>query len=154
MVYIAFSFIPWILYWILSGFGFSFSVLLAFTASMAILVPQIRRREYYFMDIFSVIYFSIASICTLIFRMNVFVEYSGFIGYLALSLMAVSSIAMKSPFTFRVAKKDWPEAYWREKSFLLINNIISAAWTIIFIANALISLLLGTPYKIILSNAL
>ncbi|MEM4600076.1 MAG: NAD(P)-binding protein, partial [Candidatus Methanomethylicaceae archaeon] len=154
MVYIAFSFIPWILYWILSGFGFSFSVLLAFTASMAILVPQIRRREYYFMDTFSVIYFSIASICTLIFRMNVFVEYSGFIGYLALSLMAVSSIAMKSPFTFRVAKKDWPEAYWREKSFLLINNIISATWTIIFIANALINLLLGTPYKIILSNAL
>ncbi|MEM4676007.1 MAG: NAD(P)/FAD-dependent oxidoreductase [Nitrososphaerota archaeon] len=154
MVYIAFSFIPWILYWILSGFGFSFSVLLAFTASMAILVPQIRRREYYFMDTFSVIYFSIASICTLIFRMNVFVEYSGFIGYLALSLMAVSSIAMKSPFTFRVAKKDWSEAYWREKSFLLINNIISATWTIIFIANALINLLLGTPYKIILSNAL
>ena len=50
MVYIAFSFIPWILYWILSGFGFRFSVLLTLTASIAILVPQIRRREYYLMD--------------------------------------------------------------------------------------------------------
>ena len=50
MVYIAFSFIPWILYWILSGFGFGFSVLLALIASIAILVPQIRRREYYLMD--------------------------------------------------------------------------------------------------------
>ncbi|MEM2718588.1 MAG: hypothetical protein QXJ13_05035 [Candidatus Bathyarchaeia archaeon] len=125
MVYIAFSFIPWILYWILSGFGFRFSVLLTLTASIAILVPQIRRREYYFMDTFSAVYFSIASICTFIFSINVFIEYSGFIGYLTLSLMAVSSIAMKSPFTFRVAKRDWPETYWREKSFLLINNIIS-----------------------------
>ncbi|MBS7625348.1 thiamine pyrophosphate-binding protein, partial [Candidatus Bathyarchaeota archaeon] len=67
--------------------------------------------------------------------------------------MAASSITMKSPFTFKVAKRDWPEAYWREKSFLLINNIISAAWTIIFIANALI-FLLGMPYNIVLSNAL
>ena len=73
MVYIAFSFIPWILYWILSGFGFGFSVLLALIASITILVPQIRRREYYFMDVFSIIYFSIASICTLIFSINVFI---------------------------------------------------------------------------------
>ncbi|MEM1750083.1 MAG: NAD(P)/FAD-dependent oxidoreductase [Desulfurococcaceae archaeon] len=154
MVYIAFSFIPWILYWILSGFGFGFSVLFALIVSMAMLVPQIRRRKYYLMDVFSSIYFSVASICTLIFNMNIFVEYSGFIGYLALSLMAASSIAMKSPFTFRVAKRDWPEAYWREESFLLINNIISAAWAVIFITNALISLLLGTPYKVVLSNIL
>ncbi|MEM0085341.1 MAG: NAD(P)/FAD-dependent oxidoreductase [Candidatus Methanomethylicia archaeon] len=153
IVCIVFSFIPWILYWILSGFGFGFSVLLALIVSMVILVPQIRRREYYLMDAFSTIYFSIASICTFIFSMNIFVEYSGFIGYLALSLMAVSSIAMKSPFTFKVAKRDWPETYWREKSFLLINNVISAAWTIIFVVNALI-FLLGMPYKVVLSNAL
>ncbi|MEM2352428.1 MAG: hypothetical protein QXT26_08490 [Thermoproteota archaeon] len=36
MVYIMFSFIPWILYWILSGFGFGFSVLLALIVSIAI----------------------------------------------------------------------------------------------------------------------
>jgi len=93
MVYIVFSFIPWILYWVLSGFGFSFGVLLLLIASIIILVPQIIKREYYFMDIFSIIYFGIASTCTLIFSMNIFVEYSGFIGYLALSLMAASSIA-------------------------------------------------------------
>ncbi|MEM2430866.1 MAG: hypothetical protein QXX94_02725 [Candidatus Bathyarchaeia archaeon] len=90
--------------------------------SITILAPQIRRREHYFMDIFSIIYFSVASICSFIFRMNVFVEYSGFIGYLALSLMAASSIAMKSPFTFRVAKRDWPETLLQDADKRTISS--------------------------------
>lgn len=152
VVYIVFSFIPWILYWALTGFVFS--IILALVASFIIFIPHIRRREYYFMDIFSLIYFCIATICTFIFDMNIFVEYSGFIGYLALSLMASFSIVMKSPFTFKVAMKDWPEAYWREKSFLLINNIISAIWALIFIFSALIHLLFVMPHKVVLSNLL
>ena len=61
---------------------------------------------------------------------------------------------MRSPFTLKVAKRDWPETYWREKSFLLINDIISAAWMLIFTINALISLILGMPHRVALSNAL
>ncbi|MEM2534749.1 MAG: hypothetical protein QXD12_02975 [Candidatus Nezhaarchaeales archaeon] len=47
--------------------------LIASITTITILAPQIRRRKYYFMDVFSIIYFSIASICTLIFSINVFI---------------------------------------------------------------------------------
>lgn len=154
MLYIPVSFVPWIIYWVLCGMGNKLGVFFSFAISFALAIPQIRRRDFYLMDLASILYFTAASIGTFIFNLNVFVEYSGFIGYLVLFLMAIISIAIKQPFTFKVSKKDWPEAYWKEKSFLLVNNIISAVWAIIFIANAFISLLLVMPFKVILSNIL
>ncbi|MCS7111874.1 MAG: FAD-dependent oxidoreductase [Ignisphaera sp.] len=66
--------------------------------------------------------------------------------------MAVVSIVFKQPFTLMVSRRDWPKAYWRERSFLLINNIISAVWMSIFLINAAFFLLFSKPYDVILSN--
>lgn len=100
------SFIPRILYWVLTDFGLSFGVLLSLITSLAILLFQIKRRDYYLIDIFSFIYFTVASVCTYVFNIDVFIVYSGVVGYFALSLMVAYSIAVKSPFTLRVFKKD------------------------------------------------
>ncbi|MCX8170579.1 MAG: NAD(P)/FAD-dependent oxidoreductase [Candidatus Bathyarchaeota archaeon] len=151
--YIMVSFIPWVIYWVLCGFGFRLSVLLSLITSLILIVPQRIWRSYGLMDITSLIFFSLASLCTFIFGLEFFIHQCGFAGYLTLFLMAALSIAVKQPFTFKVAKKDWPESYWREKSFLLINNVVSAAWALIFGANALI-FLLAAPYGVILSNLL
>jgi len=63
-------------------------------------------------------------------------------------------LVVKRPFTFKVAKKDWPESYWREKSFLLINNIVSLVWTLISIVNAILFLPTRMPYNVVFSNLL
>ncbi|MCS7099825.1 MAG: hypothetical protein RMH84_00945 [Sulfolobales archaeon] len=121
------SFTPWIIYWISIDFEFGFGVFFSLATSFIIIAPQIKRREYYLMDVFNFMYFIAASVGTLL-DVGIFVEYGGFLGYLALSLMAALSILVKSPFTLKAAKKDWPEAYWRDRSFVLINNVISAVW--------------------------
>ncbi len=152
---IAVSFIPWIVYWILNGNGnvlSTVSIIVPFAISLVIIIPQIRKSDFNLMDIASMLYFSIATVGTFIFNLNIFVERSGFLGYLALSFMALFSLVIKQPFTFQVSKKDYPESYWKDGSFLKINKIITIVWLAIFLLNAFIFLLLDNYFILILSN--
>jgi Phytoene dehydrogenase and related proteins len=148
------SFIPWILYWVLTGFVGSFGVVLAFVSSLAIVFIGLLRRDVGLMDIATALYLTVAFGGVFAFGLNVFIERSGFLGYLTLFIMAVFSLAVKQPFTFQVSKRDYPEVYWRDRLFISINNVITAAWSLVFLANALIYLLLKPLLNIVLSNIL
>ena len=104
-------------------------------------------------DITSLLYFSIANVATFIFNVSVFMEQNGFMGYFVLFLMALISIIVKQPYTLQVSR-DYPEAYWKNKSFLAINNLITAVWAGIFLSNAVIFLFFSFPFTVILSNVL
>jgi all-trans-retinol 13,14-reductase len=153
-LYILLSFIPWILYWVLSGFAGGVGVVAAFVVSIIIIIPQLLREEFSLMDFAAVLYFSVAVVAVFAFGLNVFVEKSGFLGYLALFLMAVFSLAIKQPFTFQVSKRDYPEVYWRDSLFLSINNVISGVWAAVFLVSAITYLFLKPPLSVILSNTL
>ena len=75
-------------------------------------------------------------------------------GYLTLFAMASISIAVGNPFTLQVSKRDYPEVYWREKTFLLVNDAISGMWLMIFLLNSITSITLGNPYARVVSNTL
>ena len=154
MLYILISFVPWILYWVLCSVGNRLGVAISFAISLILIIPQIRKRDFNLMDITSFLYFSIATIGTFGFNQNTFIENSGFLGYFTLFLMALLSLIIKQPFSFQVAKRDYPEVYWREKSFLMINNVITVVWMIVFAINAVIFLLLSRPFTAILSSIL
>lgn len=154
MLWILVSFIPWIFYWVLSGFGNILGIIIPFIISLILITPQIHKKEFNLMDITSVIYFTIATIGTFTFNINIFINESGFIGYFVLFLMALISLIIKQPYTLQVSKKDYPEIYWKDKFFLAINNIITAFWVGIYLTNAVIFLFLSIPYTIIFSNIL
>jgi len=154
MVYILVSFVPWIIYWVLCGMGNESGVVVAFAISLFLMASQIRRRDFNPMEFTSALYFTIAVAGTFIFNLNIFVENSGFLGYIVLFLMAVSSLIVKQPFTLQVSKRDYPEIYWKDKMFLTINNLITIVWAAIFLSNAAVFLLLTMPFKVVLSNIL
>jgi len=81
MLYILVSFIPWIVYWILSGMGYKAGIIIPLAISFLLIISQIRKRDFNLMDLISVSYFSIATAGTFVFNLNVFVERSGFLGY-------------------------------------------------------------------------
>ena len=110
-------------------------VIISLAITLLLLIPQIHKRDFNFMDVVSHLYFSTATATTFVFNLNIFVERSGFLGYFTLFLMALISLVIKQPFTFQVSKRDYPEICWREKSFLVINNVITGVWAAIFIAN-------------------
>jgi len=154
MIFILISFIPWIVYWILCGLGLSIGVLISLVISAILVIYQARLREFNPMDLASLAYFTIASAATYMLDFGLFVEKPGLLGYLALFIMALTSIAAGKPFTLQVSKRDYPEVYWRDRTFLLVNDAISGMWSIIFLLNSIISIALGNPYARVVSNAL
>jgi len=154
MLYIFVSFIPWIVYWVLSGMGNKLGIVTSFVISSILVARQIRKKDFNLMDVASLLYFGIATAATFIFDVGMFVENSGFLSYFALFLMALFSLIIRQPFTFSVSKRDYPEIYWKDRSFLAVNDMITGGWTLIFIINAMAFLLLDKPLTLIVSNAL
>ena len=68
MVYILISYIPWVIYWVLCGFGNYLGLILPLIISLLFLILQARNKDYNLMDIFSFIYFIIANIGKFIFN--------------------------------------------------------------------------------------
>ncbi|RJS74766.1 NAD(P)/FAD-dependent oxidoreductase [Candidatus Bathyarchaeota archaeon] len=149
MLYILLSFVPWILYWFLCGIGLRIGILASLIISLLILMPQVQRKEFNLMDVTSLTFFSVGAIAVFIFDLKVFVEKPGFLGYLALFLMAILSLTVKQPFTFQVSKRDYPEIYWKIPWFLKINSFVTAIWALIFLINAITYLLIPNVAKII-----
>jgi all-trans-retinol 13,14-reductase len=154
MLYILVSFTPWIVYWVLCSIGNILGIVIPFVISLLLIAPQIRKWSFNLMDLISTFYFSIAAVGTFIFNLNIFMESSGFLGYFILSIMAFTSLLIRQPYTLQVSKRDYPEVYWRDRTFLMINNVITAVWAGIFLANTTIFLLLRMPLTIILSKLL
>jgi len=154
MLFIPISFTPWILYWVLCGLGLRVGVLISLAIAIMLVAYQARLREFDPMDLTSLAYFATASAATYILDFGLFVEKPGFLGYLALFVMALISIAVGKPFTLQVSKRDYPEVYWRERTFLLVNDAISGAWSMIFLLNSITSIILGNPYARVVSNTL
>ena len=154
MIFILVSFIPWIIYWILCGLGLSIGVLISLAVAAILVIHQARLREFNPMDLASLAYFTVASAATYILDFGLFVEKPGFLGYLTLFIMALISIAAGKPFTFQASKRDYPEVYWRDRTFFLVNDAISGVWSMIFLLNSIISITLSNPYARIGSNTL
>ena len=154
MLYMLASFVPWIVYWVLCGMGNLLGIIIPLVIALLLIISQTGKRDFNMMDVVSLSYFGIAAVATFIFNLNVFVEKSCFLGYFTLSLMALSSLIVKKPFTFQVSKRDYPEIYWKEETFLAINNTITGVWAATFLANATISLLLNATSRAILSSIL
>jgi len=154
MLYILVSFTPWIVYWVLCIIGNILGIVIPLVISLLLIAPQIRKWSFNLMDLISTFYFSIAAVGTFIFNLNIFMESSGFLGYFILSIMAFTSLLIRQPYTLQVSKRDYPEVYWRDRTFLMINNVITAVWAGIFLANTTIFLLLRMPLTIILSKLL
>jgi len=153
ILYISFSFIPWIIYWILCGLKSVLGVIIPLIITLLLVAPQILKRDFNLMDVTSLLYFIIVATATFVLNLNIFIEESGFLGFLALFIMALFSLIIKQPFTFQASKRDYPEVYWKERSFLIINDVITGVWAVIFAINAII-FLLRIPFAAPLSNTL
>jgi len=152
MLFMLVSFAPWIAYWFLCGMGSSLGVAAGLALSVTVTLLQAWRSALSIMDAVSLLYFSVAAVSTYAFKAKGFVELSGFLGYSTLFLMAVASLLARRPFTFQVSKRDYPEVYWRDKTFLFINNVIAGLWAAVFAFNASVYLAVASPLNAVISN--
>ncbi len=152
MLYILISFIPWVVYWSFSNTKNIFSIFIPFIISIFLLYPQIKKKDFNLMDIFTFFYFITALFASLFTKKEIFYENSGLFGYFTLFMMALFSIIIKNPYTFQVSKKDYPEVYWKDETFIFVNNIITLFWVLVYGFNTFFYLFLSFPLNLFLSN--
>ncbi len=139
MVWTIFAFVPWILYWVLTGMGnTNAAVLCGLGVSLAINVYRFAVRQVKILDAVSLVYLALATFVTLVLRSDVLVFYGGILSDATLALMAWGSLLAGNPFTYDYAKKDWDEAFWDNPIFIETNQIITAVWGVIFTVQALV----------------
>ena len=143
MLQVFVGFLPWILYWSLSGPGLWTAAILGGLIAAAGLVAYryIRRRDVKTMEAVTLGYFAVHTVLTLGFSSSFLKEYGLIANSLVLAGMAFGTLALKNPFTFQYAKEDWDKSYWSDPAFIKINETITGVWGWIFTINSLLAAL-------------
>ncbi|MBE3578247.1 MAG: FAD-dependent oxidoreductase [Limnochordales bacterium] len=137
MVWIFISFVPWILYWVLSGYGFwTEAVTAGLATSLALNAYRLRQRQAKAMELVTLAFFAAHFAVTVVLGSPLFQAYSAVLVGATLALMAWGTLLAGSPFTYQYAREDWPREYWRHPLFYRTNAIITAVWGVIFTLNA------------------
>jgi phytoene dehydrogenase-like protein/uncharacterized membrane protein len=150
------GFLPWIVFWSLSGPGLwtpaIFGALLA--AAGLVAWRWIKRRDVKTLEAVSLGYFAAHTLVTLALGLPFFKDYGPVLNSLVLAGMAWGTLLAGSPFTYQYAREDWPRELWDAPLFRLTNQIITAVWGVIFLVNSgLGALSLTLPHLSILLNA-
>jgi len=139
VVWTVFAFAPWILYWILSGMGYTKAAILSgLGVSLAINSYRFAARKIKILDTVSLVVLAAFAFVTLVLQSDALVPYGGIVSDAALALMAWGSLLAGNPFTYDYAKEDWDEAFWDDPLFVRTNQIITAVWGGIFTLQILI----------------
>ena len=137
------GFIPWILYWSFSGPGLWTVAILGGLAAAVGLVSWrwLKRRDVKTMEVVTLGYFAVHAVLTLALGSPFLKTYGAIVNSAVLAGMAVSTLAMKNPFTYQYAKEDWDKSYWTDPAFIRINEIITGVWGGIFLFNTFLGAL-------------
>lgn len=142
MVWIFISFVPWILYWVLSGYDlWTEAVTAGLVASLALNAYRLRQRQAKAMELVTLAFFAAHFAVTVVLGSPLFQAYSAVLVGATLALMAWGTLLAGSPFTYQYAREDWPREYWRHPLFYRTNAIITAVWGAIFTLNAALGVL-------------
>jgi len=139
MAWIFIAFIPWILYWSLSGPGlWTAAVSAGLMTSLALNGFRWHQRNLKALEVVTLIYFGTHFVFTVGLGSSLFKDYGAILNNVTLAGMAWGTLIAGSPFTYQYAREDWDKAYWDDPYFRLVNNIITAVWGAIFLINTVL----------------
>lgn len=141
MVWIFVAFVPWIIYWSLSGPGLDVAGM-GGALIAAVLLNGYRAyiRNPKTLDLVTLGYFAVAFFATILTGTRFFIAYGGALVYVALAGVAWGTLIAGNPFTYDYAKEDWDKAFWNDPIFIRTNQIITVAWGAIFTLNVILNI--------------
>ena len=131
------GFVPWIVYWGLSGAGLGRSaVLAALAAGIVLCARQAWRRSLRPVEATGTLFFAAHALVTLGLGSSFFETYEALLAPVALAAMAWGTLLAGMPFTLLYAREDWPQEYWDAPLFRRINALLTSLWAVVFTVNA------------------
>lgn len=125
------GFIPWIVYFVLSGSNYLSSELTALAAAAATVIFNFKTlRKGFLLDWGTLIYFLFLAMMYRLPFSSWFNQYDFLLSNIALALLMWISIVIKKPFTMQYAKEGVDEIFWVTPTFRHINYAISIVWAV------------------------
>lgn len=136
------GFIPWIVFDLLpktNQHQAIFAMIFVLIFTLATNYKYIKK--FYILPCATVLFFLVAVVTVIVFRINWIVIHTWIATNIMLSLIAWGSILLKKPFTIQYAKEQVPKTHWSHPIFIFINNFLTATWGVIFLLHLLLNIL-------------
>jgi hypothetical protein len=131
------GFVPWIVYWSLSGAGLRrAAVLVALAAGIGLCARQAWHRRLRPLEATATVFFAAHALVTVGLGSSFFETYAVLLAPVALATMAWGTLLAGTPFTLVYAREDWPREYWDAPLFRRINTLLTSMWAVVFTVNA------------------
>ncbi|MFJ6081428.1 hypothetical protein ACIQI8_08490 [Streptomyces sp. NPDC092369] len=125
------GFTPWIAAGVVSAFDWRWGAVAGFVTGVLLLLQDRSRGvalDAMVLEISTIVYFVIIGSIAFSSPDSSVQDHSDVLSFVWLALTAWGSMAIKSPFTMGIARRQTPEEYWNTPGFLAVNNHITAAW--------------------------
>jgi hypothetical protein len=134
------SFLPWIVFWVLSGRdNYRIATLAAAAVVVFLNVRDIRRRSLKILDLGTLIFFLVLAGGSFSSEAVWIDHYSAPLSDSAMFLIALVSLALRRPFTLQYAYEQVDPKFWNTKGFYVTNRTISTVWCVAFAVNTVLS---------------
>lgn len=128
---------PWILLSVVGSPGhYEAAIAIAFGFSVFVLWAGHRRGDsLHSLTVFGVVFFGVLLVVRVLVGADIetwLSTWTGEMSNIALTLFALTTLALRRPFTLSYAKDMTPEEFWGTPGFLRINFVVSAVWAASF----------------------
>lgn len=132
------GFLPWIAFAAIPNWQWGAVVGLAL--AILLLIQDVKAGnsvESLMLEISTIVYFVIIGVLASVDYHSPIRDYAGALSMAWLALTAWGSLAVKSPFTTGIAKRQAPPEVWNTPVFSRINVVITAVWATFFALSAI-----------------
>jgi hypothetical protein len=136
------GFAPWIVMSVLAGphrFELACGIALAL-ALLTLVLGVFVGVSGKLLDVVAVLFFAVLMVIGAIVSssgLHWLERWSSELSNVAIALIALSSIAMRTPFTIQYAREKVPREHWSSPLFLHVNYVITWVWTAAFLITAI-----------------
>lgn len=142
MIKILMGFLPWILYYLLSGHTHESHILALFVAlAITLILDRHELKKGFVFTWGSTIFFAGLLIFTLTTSYAWPSANANFLANIALMLITWISVLIKKPFTLQYARETTGKKYWNSPLFIKVNYLVTITWGVSFIVLVLMSVL-------------
>ncbi len=130
------GFLPWMVFWALSGAGLGSPGAAGLAAALGICGWRLTRGGPKAMEVVALLFFGSRALGEVALGPGRLRALDPLLGSALLAAMAWATLLLGSPFTAQYAREDWPPEYWDAPLFQRINAVLTALWGTVFTINA------------------
>lgn len=138
------SFVPWIIFWVVSSpSSWEYATLGALIAAVILAYPSVERHSLKLMEVATIVFFAVLSVLAIFLDradLDWLEDYSQAISSGALALIVFGSIPFM-PFTEQYARESAPREVWDTPLFKRVNLVLTATWGAVFLASAILGVI-------------